>query len=298
MSSIYEIVTDKIIEKLENGVLPWHKPWTVQRPFNYASKREYSGINLYLLDGEDPRYMTYKQVKEKGGTVKKGAKAYMVVFWSPVKAKTVKIKDEETGEEETYIDGSTLGKFVLRYYTVFNAVDIEGIEFPAIEINVNNKPIDYAQSVADSYIVQLDSFAHGGNKAYYMPLNDHVQMPKLDSFESSDEYYSTLFHELSHSTGHEKRLDRRSQKEFDSHKHSYSYEELVAEMTACFLCSYTGITSTLDNSAAYLSGWASVLSKKENQRYVILAAGQAQKASDFILKFSSKDESSNSNEAA
>ncbi|NBK98711.1 MAG: DUF1738 domain-containing protein [Erysipelotrichia bacterium] len=291
--NVYEIVTQKIIEKLENGVLPWHKPWTAHKPCNFASKREYNGINLMLLDGEDPRYMTFPQVKEKGGSIKKGAKAYMVVFWSPIKAKTITIKDEDTGEEETLIDGKTLGKFMLRYYTVFNAVDIEGIEFPPLPINENVCQLEEAQSIADAYIEQLRSFGHGGDRAYYAPFSDHVQMPTLESFHSSEEYYSTLFHELGHSTGHESRLNRHSQKEFDSHRHNYSYEELVAEMTACFLCAHVGITNTLDNSASYLKGWASVLSKKENQRFVVIAAGQAQKASDFILRFSTHVENSN-----
>lgn len=291
--NIYEIVTQKIIEKLENGVSPWHKPWTTHKPFNFASKREYNGINLMLLDGEDPRYMTYAQVKEKGGNVKKGAKGYMVVFWSPLKTKTVTIKDDNTGEEETLIDGKTFGKFMLKYYTVFNAVDIEGIEFPPLPINESICQLEEAQSVADAYIKQLASFGHGGEKAYYIPSQDHVQMPSLVSFESSEEYYSTLFHELGHSTGHVSRLDRKSHKEFDSHKHNYSYEELVAEMTACFLCANVGITNTLDNSASYLQGWANVLSKKENQRFIVMAAGQAQKASDFILRFSTHVENSN-----
>lgn len=282
--NIYEIITNKIIEKIEAGVSPWHRPWQRTNPLNFASKREYSGINLLLLDDADPRYMTFKQVVEAGGKVKKGAKGHMVVFWSPLKIKTVTVENEDTGEEETLIDGKSFGKFVLRYYTVFNAVDIEGIDFPPLNGRGPVAPLETAQAITDSYIQQLGGFAYGGDRAYYRASSDHIQMPPLESFESSEGYYSTLFHEMGHSTGHKSRLARKGIVDFDGFgSHSYSYEELVAEMTAAFLCHEVGIETELGNSASYLAGWANVLSKKENQRYVVLAAGQAEKAAKLIL---------------
>lgn len=277
-TSIYDIITDKILAKLEEGTAPWHKSWRTQTPMNFFTGKAYRGINTFLLAGyEDPRFMTFNQIKSKKGWLKKGAKSEIVVFWT-------KLENKKSNEDEVDADDEDLinsRKFVLKYFNVFNAKDIEGIEFPKLESNTNNT-IQTAQEIADSYLQQIKSFSHGGDRAYYAPNNDHIQMPTLNSFDSSEEYYSALFHEIAHSTGHASRLDRKGITELSRFgSHSYSYEELIAEMTSAFICNAAGIENTIDNSAAYIQGWSKVL--KENKKMIVQAAGQAQKAADFIL---------------
>lgn len=276
-NSIYDIITDKILAKLESGVAPWHKSWSVQTPINFLTGKEYRGINTFLLAGfEDPRFLTFNQIKTLKGTIKKGAKSEIVVFWSKVENKNQNAENINEDEEEMI----NSKKFILRYYNVFNAQDIEGIDFPILETN-NNNTIENAQNLAGTYLKNLSSFKHGGDKAYYAPATDHIQMPALNSFDSSEEYYSVLFHEIAHSTGHETRLNRKGITELSSFgSHSYSFEELVAEMTSAFICSSVGIENTIDNSAAYIQGWSKAL--KENKKMILIAASQAQKAADYI----------------
>lgn len=279
MTSIYEIVTNKILTKLEEGTAPWHKSWSAQTPMNFFTGKEYRGINTLLLsDFEDPRFMTFNQVKTLKGSIKKGAKSEIVVFWT--KAENKKANQEINEEDEDDLLNSK--KFVLKYFNVFNAKDIEGIDFPALETN-NNDTIKTAQEAADNYLNQISSFSHGGGKAYYAPSTDHIQMPALNSFDSSEEYYSALFHEIAHSTGHASRLNRKGITELSKFgSHSYSYEELIAEMSSAFICSFVNIKNTIDNSAAYIQGWSKVL--KENKKMIIQAASQAQKVADYVLK--------------
>ncbi|MDX9744503.1 MAG: zincin-like metallopeptidase domain-containing protein [Arcobacteraceae bacterium] len=283
--NIYEIITNKIIEKLEEGTTPWHKAWaTTQTPFNYATGKDYRGINTLLLAGyDDPRFMTFNQVKTLKGSIKKGAKSQIIVFWSTISKSNNNIETDEINEEDET-------KFVLKYYNVFNAQDIEGIDFPKIEITNNNTKIEDAEQLANAYLSQIKSFNHGGDRAYYSPSLDHIQMPKFERFESSEEYYSTLFHEIAHSTGHETRLNRKGvteSKKFGSH--DYSYEELIAEISSAFLCNFVKIENTFDNSAAYIHGWSKAL--KDNKKMIILAASQAQKVSDYILSFTQNHKS-------
>lgn len=280
---IYAMVTEQILEQLAKGVAPWHKPWSTIKPFNFHSKKEYRGVNPMLLSGaRDPRFLTYNQAIELGGNVKKGAKSYIVVFWAPLKTKLVEVEDEETGEKQMMIDGKSFGKFVLKYYRVFCATDIEGIEFPPlVENNVVFNPIESAEQVWEDY-KNRPSLDHGGNRAFYRSSTDYIQMPHKEAFGSPGEYYSTLFHEMGHSTGHKNRLSRKGIVEFDGFgSHSYSQEELVAEMTAAFLCAHSGIENTIENSAAYLKSWSKAL--QDDTKMIIYAAGQAQKAAELIL---------------
>jgi len=280
---VYSMVTEQILSQLEKGVAPWHKPWKTVKPFNFMSKKEYRGVNPMLLSGaEDPRFLTYNQAVELGGNVKKGAKSYIVVFWAPLKSKLVEVEDEKTGEKEMMIDGKSFGKFVLKYYRVFCATDIEGIEFPPLaENNVVFNPIETAEKVWEAY-KDRPSLDHGGNRAFYRPSSDAIRMPLKEVFMCTEEYYSTLFHEMGHSTGHESRLSRKGITEFDGFgSHQYSQEELVAEMTAAFLCAHSGIENTIDNSVAYLQSWSKAL--KDDTKMIVYAASQAQKASELIL---------------
>jgi len=273
-NKVYEIITEKIISELDKGNIPWHRPWTgTGYPKNLISKKEYRGINVFLLSCQgyaSPYWISYKQAQELGGNVKKGEKSTMVVFW-----KQIKIKDKEDNTDKTIP--------LLRYYRVFNTEQCEGIEnkVPVLNINHNFQSIPACEKTVQDMQKRPD-IQHKDQRAYYNPSNDFVNMPKQESFDKEEFYYSVLFHELGHSTGHKERLDRKKFAEGCFGSETYSKEELCAEMTAAFLCGSHGIEQqTIGNSAAYIKSWLRKL--KDDVKLVVLAAAQAQKASDYIL---------------
>src|SRR5450631_2969669 len=270
-SSVYSIVTEQILKQLESGVAPWHRPWTTQIPMNIVSKRAYRGINVFLLASNgygSPYWLTYKQATERGVHVRKGEHGTRVVFW--------KIGTRETQEP----DGDTIERksILLRYYTVFNVEQCEGIDSPMIAPAVN--PIEECERIV-SQMPNPPATEQDG-RAWYRPSTDTVGIPSRNAFNSAEEYYSTFFHELTHSTGHSKRVGRDGIEKLNTFgSESYSKEELIAEMGAAMLCGIAGIErKTLSNSAAYLRSWIDVL--KSDSRMVVSAASQAQKAADFI----------------
>lgn len=276
--SVAEIITEQIIDRLEAGTIPWRKPWTPLAgpgaPRNLVSGKPYRGINVLLLASQpfsSPYWLTFKQTQDKGGNIRKGEKGTAVVFWN-----WVEVEDTETGEEKSIP--------FMRYYTVFNLEQTEGIEDPPSPAAIEKpfSPIQAAENIIAA-MPQCPEIRHIGNQAYYKPSLDFVNMPQQATFHQEEGYYCTLFHELSHSTGHFSRLARKGVTEpiaFASHE--YSKEELIAELTAAFLCAETGIEQiTIDNSAAYIQSWLKEL--KNDKTLVILAAGQAQKATDFIM---------------
>ena len=278
---LYQTVTDQIITMLDTGVVPWRSPilgrTSAGHPKNLESRKKYRGVNVFLLaftayahGYESSYWLTYNQAKQQGGNVRKGEKSSMVVFW-----KQFETKDRETGEDKKIP--------VLRYYNVFNLAQIEGITAPdAVPFTpIDFHPIDAAEGIVKSY-TDSPTLEHGGSQAFYRPTSDTVKMPEATRFASSEEYYSTLFHELAHSTGHSKRIDRgldSDPKPFGSA--DYGREELVAEMAAAFLCGESGIKPTvIDNQAAYIGGWLKQI--KQDKKLVISAAGAAQRAADWI----------------
>lgn len=281
---VEDIITARIMEKLESGTVPWHRPWSGgEMPKNLITKKEYRGINIFILSCSgysSPFFASFKQVQELGGNVKKGEKGFPVVFWKWL-SYAKKNENDETQEHSFPF---------LRYYTVFNIEQTEGIDeskIPSLVKKYNDlEKIEQCEIVV-SNMPQRPAIGHGEARAYYMPLSDSVNMPKMETFDSSEEYYSTLFHELTHSTGHESRLNRKgvggsegSWSVFGSAP--YAKEELVAEMGAAFLCGYCQIENkTIDNSAAYIHNWLQKL--KNDSKLVIMAAAQAQKAVDFIM---------------
>lgn len=270
-SSVYSIVTDQILKQLESGVAPWRKPWTMRPPKNLISERYYRGINVFLLASSgygSPYWLTYKQATERGGHVRKGEHGTKVVFWK-IGTREVEDADGDTVERKSIL---------LRYYTVFNVEQCEGIESPNLAPAVN--PIEECERIVarmpNPPAVEQDA------RAWYRPANDTVGIPSRNAFHSAEAYYATLFHELTHSTGHPKRLGREGIEKLNTFgSESYSKEELIAEMGAAMLCGVAGIEQrTLSNSAAYLQAWIDAL--KSDSRLVVSAASQAQKAADYI----------------
>lgn len=271
----YEVVTERILSALENGVVPWRRPWTVHSPQNAISKRPYRGINVFLLavtQYTDHRWLTFNQAKEIGGNVRRGEKSTPVVLW-----KWLKKENEETGKVEEVP--------FLRFYSIFNVEQCEGLNLLAAE-NVTLNPVKRiaaAEEIVKGY-PNPPRLEYGGDRACYIPAKDLVRMPSLERFECAERAYSTLFHELGHSTGHANRLNRKNVTEsmgFGSE--TYSREELCAEMSAAFLCNRAGIESDTmtEQSASYIAGWLRAL--KNDRKLVVTAAAQAQKAVDHIL---------------
>jgi antirestriction protein ArdC len=267
----YERITERIVALLEQGTVPWHKPWKVNTglPRNLVSKKPYRGINVFLLMAmsyESPHWLTFRQAIQLGGNVKKGEKSCPVVFW-----KKMEIEDKKSGEPQT--------KPLLRLYHVFNETQCDGLKDAPEEIPMLvTKPAEIMAKMPQPPVVK-----HGMAQAFYSPTDDCVGMPERERFDSEAGYFAALFHELVHATGHEKRLNRASITERNGFgSNPYCKEELIAELGSAFLCGYADIVDrTIDNSAAYLEGW---LKQFQNDRTLIVyAAAQAQKAADFIL---------------
>lgn len=273
----YETITKTILDSLEKGVVPWRRPWS-GAPRNMVSKKEYHGINSVTtgMTGE-AWFCTFAQAKELGGNVKKGAKGIPVVFFSFPQAKE-REEEEDNGKDEKAHCGP-----IYRVYYVFRISDIENIDKSKFSIDQRpGRPIDKAEEIIAG-MQDRPKIRYEGGSAYYRPLFDDVTVPPQGLFSSPEEYYSTIFHELSHSTGHEKRLNRPGIVDHVKFAgHEYGKEELVAEFSASFLCGEAGIDrKTVGNSASYIDSWKRAI--KADLRMVIQAAGQAQRAADYIL---------------
>jgi antirestriction protein ArdC len=288
--TVYEIVTQKILDKLDAGVAPWHKPWrggAAFQPKSFATRKGYRGINVWLLSMaaqdagyKSPYWITYKKAKQLEGQVRKGEKSTLVVFWK----RTEKEEIDDTGEHYTR------ASFLLRYYNVFNIEQVDGLDeskLPADAIEPDGDLLDFEPIECCEHIVQdmpnKPDVQHSTEpRAYYKPSGDYVHLPNRDTFENEPEYYSVAFHELGHSTGHEKRLNRPDMGKAAFGSCDYSKEELVAEMTAAMLCGVAGIDNqTIDNSASYIDNWRRAI--KGDSKLVVHAAAAAQKAADYIL---------------
>jgi len=276
MLDVYFMITDRIIAALEQGSIPWYKPWIGGNSgcISYSTGRPYSLLNHILLGGQTGEYITFKQAALAGGHVRKGEKSKYVVFWKPYEK-----VDEETGEITKH--------FYLKYYSVFHLDQCEGIS-PRWAVSVQSVPDLQPDAAADAVI--KDYVDRSGvslkitesDRAYYQPSTDTVVVPQLSQYKKQEEYYSTLFHELTHSTGHHNRLDRITDTAaFGSHE--YSKEELCAELGAAFLVNHCGLETptSFNNSTAYLAGWLKAL--KDDKRLIISAAGAAEKAVALIL---------------
>lgn len=277
--SVYEMVTDRIIEQLESGVIPWKKPWTGVRSgaFNRISKKPYSLLNQMLLkfDGE---YATFKQWQDLGGHVRKSEKSEIVCFW--------KIQPIEEEQE----DGTKVVKQIplLRYYNVFHISQVDGIE-PLQEEELNDiEPIEKAENVLHDYWTRENiTVKHmAGNRAYYSPTHDMICLPLFEQFTNANEYYATAFHESVHSSMKESRCNRaedRKDKLVAFGSQEYSKEELVAEIGSATILNIIGVETkgSFTNSAAYIQNWLSML--RNDVKFIVSASSKAEKAVKYIL---------------
>lgn len=274
---VYSLVTDKIIEQLENNIVPWQQPWKDNSiPQNLITRKPYRGINLLLLGAlryEQNLFLTFNQLKAISGSVKKGEKGNLIIFWKPI-VKTIR----ENNKEEPELS------FVLKYYKVFNVAQCENISLNLTEVTteIPFSPISYCEQIIEE-MEHCPKIIYEAQQAFYEPVSDYINMPKPETFVTNEDFYSVLFHELVHSTGHASRLGRdgvATTSLFGDCK--YSLEELTAEIGSCFLSSLCGIgANNFDQSVSYINGWLQAL--KNDKRLIIKAGGQAQKATDYIL---------------
>lgn len=273
---IYAAVTDRIVQQLEQGVIPWHKPWTGLQSgaISGTTGKPYSLLNQMLL-GKPGEWFTWNQIQKLGGKVRKGEKSSMVVFW---KQCPIKEEDPATGEKvERMIP-------MLKYFNVFHIDQTEGIEAKIIDPEAYDPAADSgADAIIADYLqrsgVKLEH--RHGDEAFYRPSDDRVVLPLREQFRDMAEYYSTAFHELTHSTGHRSRLDRLSRKAFFGNE-EYSREELVAEIGAAALLNHCGIETagSFKNSTAYIQSWLRAL--RNDKKMIVSASGAAAKAFELI----------------
>ena len=283
---LYQEVTDRIIEQLEQGVAPWVRPWRADArsggmPYNAISGKAYRGINVALLYSNlypETGWMTYKQASDVGANVRKGEKGSMIVFYKPfvVRDRNAPVNADGEHPERTIP--------LLRAFHVFNLAQIENLPAKFLP-QPDNRPEPERHATAES-LMSRATVKHGGDRAFYAPAPDFIQLPDARSFADMGAYYGTALHELTHWTGHSARLSREYGKRFGDQ--AYAREELVAEMGAAFLCAHCGIAGKLQHPE-YISNWLQVL--KGDKRAVLIAASHAQKASDFVLGVNPAEES-------
>lgn len=300
----YEVITDQIIKKMEEGTIPWVKPWHSSGEgwecenmnhlfpaYSYSNGKRYNFINQMILDFQPGEYATFDQVKKAGGKVKKGEKSQIVCGWIVED----KVQKDADGKDILDDNGDPITKktFALRYYRVFNILtQVEGIkpkhnwEYRTTETK-DLEPVKEAEKIIQDYINSKDApkfEPREGDKAYYSLSEDLVVVPLMSQYDEIDEYYSTAFHELTHSTMKETRCNRREAgKKVAFGKEDYSKEELVAEIGSCFLSHTAGISSesSFRNSVGYLQNWLQAL--KNDPKMIVQASAQAEKATEYIL---------------
>ena len=284
---VYQIVTDRIIAKLEQGVIPWRREWhgTLDGAFNRISKKPYSLLNQMLLS-HDGEYASMKQWNQLGGRIKKGEKGEVVVFWKMLQSRSSHTEVDADGNEEQVMKVKQIP--VLKYYYVWHISQVEGVEPLDVKPSSNLDPITRAEEIIDNYVskdhLRLTN-DRPSNRAYYSPSLDEVVVPMLGQFDHANEYYSTLFHELTHSTKHRSRLDRSNDQVSPFGSEEYSKEELVAEIGSANMMNLLGIETpaTFNNSASYIDNWLQVL--KNDKKMIVSASSKAQKATEYILSF-------------
>lgn len=298
MVDVYEIITDKIIEYLDKGIIPWHKPWKFAIHQNMFSQRSYNGINVLLLNSrcalkgyKSPFWLTYNQVKKLGGSVKKGENSTLVTFWKIREWETKKETGDLDDQGNPIMETVTETKPLLRYYRVFNieqTKDIPKDKIPVLETKEHD-PIARGESIIRGMSKDLE-ITYTDSGAWYNPTKDIVNVPDRTRFETIEDFYNTMFHELGHSTGHSTRLQRFNGNVDETlfGSRSYSKEELVAELTASFLSGDLGIEeTTIKNSAGYIQSWIKKL--KNDKKLIVMASAKAKNSAGYILEKEDKN---------
>jgi len=286
---IYQTVTDLVLDGLNKGIIPWLRPWTdATTPYNGATGREYQGINIMILGliQEMKKYpenawLTFKQAKDLQGSVKKGEKSTLIVYWSMVKT-----KDKETKEEKTVP--------ILKYFNVFNISQCENLQ--GLKTKETKEIKESFENLACEYI--LSNMPNrptvniiNSNRAFYQPSIDSITLPLKAQFTTENDFYSTMFHELVHSTGHKSRLARKGVTEsVNFGSETYSKEELIAEIGSAMLNCKCNILNDnlLNNSVAYIQNWKRAL--MDDKKLIVHASGNATKAVKYILNEKEKEE--------
>jgi len=284
-ASLYQEVTDRIIAELEAGCVPWVKPWSsasagLGLPRNAATARQYSGVNILILWAAviekgyaAQNWLTFRQALRLGGVVRKGERGTTVVFADKFIPQDERERARRDGDDPH-------GVPFLKRFTVFNVAQCEGLPdsvFAKPAPVPEHERLPQAETLVDASRAIIVT---QGDRAFFSPSGNYIQMPPLRAFASAGDYYATALHELAHWTGHPLRLDRDQSGRFGSHP--YAREELVAEMASAFTCASLGIVPTVRH-ADYLGSWLDVL--REDNRAIFRAASQASKASDFLLAF-------------
>lgn len=289
-AEMYEAIANKIIAMLDNGIIPWQKPWDAESeaPRNIVSRKAYRGINVWLLafnSYSSPYWGTFNQISGKGGTIKRGEKATKIYYYSFVR----KLALDEKGKPVLNEKGEKVYNQypMLKEYNVFNLDQCTGLEIakPEKVAKSENEKIEICENIWVNY-ANRPSLSHGGDRAFYRSSEDAIRMPEFNSFISGEAYYSTLFHEMGHSTGHASRLKRELGNMFGSEK--YGREELIAEFSSAYLCAVAGIKKEIENSAAYIQSWCKAI--KNDPAMIMICASKAQKASDHILGIKENEE--------
>lgn len=286
--SVYQVVTERIVSELEKGVVPWQLPWVSGAPRSVVTGDAYRGFNALILgmcgqDHSTPFWTTFNQAKEMGGSVRKGAKSVPITFWKEIEPDS---DGADSGENKDR------PRLMCRYYRVFNASQIEWTKGEPkrlrewreklAERGGATEPVQAAENLV-AEMMDAPKIVHQGLVAHYTPATDVVQIPPRENFSSVPGYYATLFHELTHATGHPKRLNRFEVGAKPSLE-KYSKEELVAELGACFLCQQAGVTPDYPQSAAYIADWSRVI--KADPRIILSAAAAAQRSTEHVLGIS------------
>ena len=284
-TNLYDDITDKIIAELEDGRLPWVQPWgtaAVQAPLamprNASTGRQYSGINVLILWGAviqqgypTQHWLTFRQALSLGGNVRKGERGTTVVYADRFTPEDEKRRARETGEDANSIP-------FLKRFTVFNAAQCEGLP-DDITVEAPPPPPGLIEPRVEELIAATGiDFRIGGNRAFYVPSQDYVQVPPPQAYFEPINWHRTALHEMGHATGHASRLGRDFSGAFGTKK--YAFEELIAEISSAFCCASLGIVPTVRH-ADYIGSWLEVM--REDSRAIVRAASQASKAADWLL---------------
>lgn len=278
MMHIYEAVTARILKQLDAGVIPWRKTWSTGLPKSLTTGKEYRGVNILVLGTTEftsQYWVTYREALRLGGHVRKGERATPVIYWKWRTPEELARRREATGRDD-------LAPCVPFAAAVFNLDQVEGVTRPDDDVpHLEDARLDIADQMLAVMPDKPEIVHRVMADPAYSPRFDRITLPHLSQFESAGEYLATLYHELIHSTGNPRRLNRFAEVEGDRFER-YSFEELVAEFGAAFLCAFTGVSTPAGEAlqASYIRGWSEALRK--DQRLIVRAASAAQRAADYI----------------